>query len=86
MRLTAKNEGVNYHDACGTYRFNVSLSDRTWNLYLPGSYGDSFQPHVLSQEDRERILPRIVKFLSVIRWFGLFPSTYSVNIIESESV
>ncbi len=82
VRLVARNEGVEYQDETGVYRFNVSLNDRRWTLFLPGSRGGSYESHRMDEAERSRILPRVIEFLEHIRWFGLFRRSYSVRIEE----
>jgi hypothetical protein len=82
VRLVARNEGVEYQDETGIYRFNVSLNDRRWTLFLPGSRGGSYESHLMDEAERSRILPRVIEFLEHVRWFGLFRRSYSVRIDE----
>jgi hypothetical protein len=82
VRLTAKNEGLEYRDESGVYRFDVSLRDRVWTLLLPGSRGDSYERYLMDQGERSRILPRVIGFLERIKWFGIFPRSYTVRIVE----
>jgi len=65
-RLVARNEGLRYEDPDGVYRFDVSLEGKTWVVSLPPSRGREFEPHVLTDEERARILPRVRSFLSRI--------------------
>ncbi len=78
IRLTARNEGVEYRDAQGVYRFNVVLKGKEWTLFLPGSRGESYEPHQLSEEEESRILPRVIHYLQSIKWLGFFRRSYSV--------
>lgn len=80
IRLTAKNEGIEYRDAQGVYKFNVVLNGKEWVLFLPGSRGEGFELHDLSEEEKSRILPRIINFLQSIKWLGLFKRSYSVRL------
>jgi hypothetical protein len=82
VKLTAKNEGLEYRDESGTYRFNVSLRGRVWTLLLPGSRGDSYERYLMNEGERSRILPRVIGFLERVKWFGIFPRSYSVRIVE----
>jgi len=77
--LAPKNEGIEYEDASGVYRFGLSRKRGEWQLHLPGSKGEAFEEHELSQEEADRILPRIVEYLSKIWWFGVFPRSYTVT-------
>jgi len=72
VKLTARNEGVEYQDETGVYRFNVALKDRRWTVFPPP----------MDEIQRSRILPRVIKFLERIKWFGLFPRSYSVHIAD----
>lgn len=82
VRLAARNEGVEYQDETGVYRFNVALKDRCWTLFLPGSRGASYETHIMDEAERSRILPRVIASLERVKWFGLFPRSYSVRIEE----
>src|SRR5262245_37315926 len=86
IRLVAKNEGLEYQDGFGEYRFNVSLDQKEWTVKLPPSKGESLAPHELSAEEQSRILPRITAYLSRIRWFGLFPVSYIVRFAQEPYV
>ena len=78
VRLASGNEGVEYRDEEGVFRFNVELVGRDCILFLPGSKGDTYQQHELTPEEEERILPRITRYLSRVWWLGIFPRSYSV--------
>ena len=80
VRLVARNEGVEYRDRHGVYYFDVSRVAREWTVLLPGSKGENPVPHELTLEEERRILPRITGYLSRIKWFGVFPRSYSVRI------
>jgi len=82
ISLVARNEGVEYVDENGVYRFNVSLENGVWTVYLPGTFGDFHEIKVLSDEDRNRIIPRVVECLSKVRWLGFFSKSYSVQVVE----
>ena len=82
VRLTARNEGVEYRDETGVYRFNVSLTGRRWTVFLPPSRGDAYQIHAMDEAERSRILPRVIEFLEHVRWFGVFPRAYTVHISD----
>lgn len=79
VRLVARNEGIEYRDEFEVYRFNVARTDRRWIVCLPGSKGEQFMTHELSDEERERILPRIEKYLKGRKYFGLIGRTYPVT-------
>lgn len=81
--LTAKNEGLEYRDATGVYRFNVSRTGDTWQLYLPPSKGDDYQTHHLSAEEKQRILPEVIRYLEKVKWFVFFGGPYKVTVIGS---
>jgi hypothetical protein len=80
--LAAKNEGVDYMDDSGVYHFDVSQTRNEWTLIVPPSKGQKFEPHELTPDEEARILPRVTKYLSRIRWFGVFPRSYSVRIVR----
>ena len=82
INLISRNEGLDYEDEFGVFHFNVILDDGIWTVVLPCSKGDAFDEHCLTPEERLRILPRIKKYLSCIRWLGLFKRTYGVRISE----
>lgn len=63
IRLVARNEGIEYREGGEVYRFNVSLANRQWSGYVPGTKGDFFEVHELSAQERDRILPRIALYL-----------------------
>jgi hypothetical protein len=79
IRLVARNEGIEYTDLQDVYRFNVALIGKEWNVWLPGSRGQNYQTHVLDDEERERILPRIEKYLASRRYFLLVGPKYPVR-------
>lgn len=84
IRLTAKNEGVSYEDEQGRLlHFDVLLQGGRWQLYLPCSQGEAFERHVMSADEFKIVLPRIVAFLQRIKWLGIFPRTYAVDIIDN---
>jgi len=85
IRLAPKNEGVEYRDQEGVYRFDVALDGKVWTLWLPGSKGDAFASYELTPEEEGRILPRIASYLGTIRWFGIFTRTYAVRLHRGES-
>lgn len=82
ISLVARNEGVRYVDESGVYRFDVSLANGVWIIYLPGSFDDSYELRSLSDEDRNRIISRVAEYLRGIRWLGLFKRTYEVQVVE----
>lgn len=79
VRLAARNEGLEYRDEFEVYRFNVARKKRRWIVYLPGSKGEHFMTHELSDEERVRILPRIEEYLKGRRYLGLIGPTCSVT-------
>jgi hypothetical protein len=85
IRVAARNEGIKYVDDTDVYRFRVELVDRVWTLYLPGSKGPDYEVHELDDEEEKRILPRIIKYLERIKYFGFFPVRYSVAIEKTKS-
>jgi hypothetical protein len=82
IRLTARNEGIEYRDAVGVYRFNVMLKGKEWTLLIPGSRGNNYERYELSEEEKSLILPRIIDYLQSIKWFGLFRRSYSVRVTD----
>jgi hypothetical protein len=84
VRLVARNEGIEYCDKDGIYRFNVSLTGKKWIVYLPGSKGDFYQTYILTEDEQNKILPRVVNYLENRKYFGLFGSTYPVEFKNME--
>lgn len=84
VNLVSKNEGVEYIDNEGTYRFEVSLYKKVWEIYLPCTFGDNYKEAHLTKEDEEIIVDRISKYLQTIRWFGLFRKNYEVKVIRND--
>ncbi|MGO4702051.1 hypothetical protein [Dyella sp. 2RAB6] len=82
LSLVARNEGLEYVDDGGVYRFEVSLSKGLWTIYLPASCGDALEVRDLGDEERGRILPRVTEYLAKLRWLGMFARTYRVQVIE----
>jgi hypothetical protein len=60
---TASNKGVEYRDERDVYRFNAHVVNKKWTVYLPGSKGDYYQIHELTDDEQRIILPRIKKYL-----------------------
>jgi hypothetical protein len=83
VKLVARNEGICYVDDYDIYRFDVTNAGRIWTLYLPGSKGPHYETHDLDEDEKARVLPRIIKYLEVIWYFGVFPRRYSV-VIENK--
>ena len=82
IALVARNEGIDYRDATTTYRFNFELSEKSWQVFLPGSKGDDFRICSLSESEAEIILPRIRAYLSSRKYFGLFGPTFPVLFVN----
>jgi len=80
--LTARNEGVEYRDPGGVFRFNVLRNGDTWSLYLPGSKGDNYQRRTLSPEEQARILPRVTEFLEKTKWLCIAGGPYMVKLVQ----
>ena len=78
VRLVARNEAIEYFDKNGVYRFEVSLLGNRWVGYLPGSKGDDFMVHELSEDEGRVVLPRIRSFLESRRYFLIFGKTFPV--------
>jgi hypothetical protein len=84
VRLVARNEGIEYRDESGIYRFDVALKQKRWTVYLPGSKGEFYQTHELTPDEHERIEPRIIKYLKNKKYFGFIGPSYPA-IFERES-
>ena len=82
VRLAAKNEGIEYRDGSGVYRFDVQLEGRNWIVYLPGSKGEQFQKHDLTAAERDLILPRIVRYLARHNLLSILGRRYSVSFVD----
>ena len=80
--LTARNEGIEYSDIHGIYRFNLRREGNTWHLLLPGSKGKNYEKHQLSPKEEQRILPRIKKHLEHIKWFVFFGRSYKIEVVN----
>lgn len=85
LSLRARNQGVEYVDASGVYRFDVSLKKGVWTVHLPATFGDTYEIKVLTDGQREIMLPRIVEYLAKVRWLGLFARSYRVQVVEHET-
>ena len=84
IRLAPRNEGVEYTDSQGAYRFAVTHTAKEWAILLPATRGDNFEPHELSPDEEARILPRVSRYLSRVKWFGVFPRSYSVRFVHRQ--
>lgn len=80
VRLTARQEGVEYRTGAEVYRFDVRLTEHGWELYLPGSRGEHFAPYELTEAEAAEILPRVVAHLATDRVLGIPVRTYPVRI------
>jgi hypothetical protein len=85
IRLTDRTEGLEYCDESGRWYFYVSLKGGVWDVILPPLHGEfdlgRQRGHELTSEERARILPRVTAYLSRIKWFGLFPRSYSIRFV-----
>jgi hypothetical protein len=79
IRLTAKNEGLEYRDELNVYRFGVRLVHQEWVVYLPCTKGDQYELYEMNNDEKEIILSRIESFLKRIRWFGFWGRSYLVR-------
>jgi|GEM_PF-1228806 hypothetical protein len=86
LYLVARNEGLEYVDENGLYRFDISLVKGVWTIYLPGTVGRSHESRALSDEERARIFPLITNYLAKIRWLGLFTRYYEVKFVDRAEV
>ena len=64
VRLVARNEGIEYSDKNGVYRFNVALTNRERRVYLPGSKEKEYKNCDLTdaaraQKQRDRSLQQV---------------------------
>jgi hypothetical protein len=74
----ARAEAVEYRDANDVYCFSVTYFKRRWTVYLPGTKGERYQPHELTDEETGLVLPRIERFLERQHLLGLFGVTCAV--------
>ena len=86
IRLVARNEGIEYCDEGGIYRFNVNLTDKKWVVYLPCSIGDFYQTHEFTEDEQKKIIPRIIDYLENRKYFGIFGPTYQVEFEREKSI
>lgn len=86
VRLVARNEGIQYVDDVDIYRFKVSRDGEVWTLYVPGSKEPDYEVHDLDDEEKERILPRVVHYLERTKYFAFLRSKYSVEIIYTRKI
>ena len=84
VRLTARQEGVEYRTRSEVYHFDVLLVDGEWRLYLPGSRGERFEPHELTEAEAAEIIPRIVSHLAHDRVLGVPIRRYPVRVVRRE--
>ena len=82
IRLEAKNEGLEYQDPFGSYRFDIGRDGKTWLVHLPCAKVGGSPQHRFTDEERNRILPRVEADLRRIWWFGIWPSSYNVRFVE----
>src|ERR1700730_16865914 len=85
IRLVTQ-EGLEYVDEHDIYRFDVSVVKEEWTVMLPGSKGKYYEAHEMSEEERNRILPRIEKYLAAKKYFCFFGRTYPVAFQQEEPV
>jgi hypothetical protein len=63
VQIVARGEGLEYTDADGTFRFDLGMKRSTIQLHAYSCSDAAFQPRVLSDEQRQLIIPRIVAYL-----------------------
>ena len=80
VRLTARQEGLEYRTPSAVYRFDVLLKDGEWRIYLPCSTGEDFTPHELTHAEAAEILPRLAAHLPHDRILGVRVRTYAVRV------
>ena len=81
VRVVARGEGLEYRDVYGLYTFDLGYKKRTYYLQVPGYAGPDSGKRVLSKQDFDRIIPRIIKKLSREKLFGIFTLHYRVEIV-----
>jgi len=80
--FTRAKDGVDYRDDYNSYRFALQREGRVWTVRLPPLRGHPLTESQLSDEERQRILPRIREYLRRGRSFGVFPKSYEVNFLD----
>lgn len=85
VRLTARQEGLEYRTAAAVYRFDVLLAHGEWLLYLPGAKGEDFAPHELTASEAAEILPRLISHLAHDRVAGIPVRTYPVRVCRRDA-
>ena len=63
VKLVSRNEGIEYRDENDVYRFNISLTDKNWVVYLPCSKGKFHKTHEFTEDEKKYIIPRIIDYL-----------------------
>lgn len=63
VQIVARGEGLDYKDDDGVFRFNIGRIRSTIQFDAHSCSDDAFQPRQLSDEQRQRIIPRIVTHL-----------------------
>ena len=81
IRFAARGEGLEYHDVYGVYRFDIGRKKGVYYLQVPGFAGPNSGKRQLSQQEFDRIIPRIKAHLSCEKLFGLFPIHHRVEIV-----
>lgn len=85
IRLAPKNEHLEYQDGSGSYQFEIRLNNgKTWLVYLPCAKAGVSRHYRFTEEERSRILPRVEADLRRIWWFGVWPISYDVRIVDDE--
>ena len=83
VRVGPRCESVEYREGGEVHRFELAFKDRRWVVYLPGTSGEFFEQHNLTDSERDRVLPSIKGHLESRRNFWWFGPTYPV-IFEPE--
>ncbi|WP_206026463.1 hypothetical protein [Roseimicrobium sp. ORNL1] len=60
IRIAGRGEGLVYEDEDGTFIFEIHLSSRPMKLHAYDCRDESFNPRILTDPQRSRIIPRIV--------------------------
>ena len=82
VELVARQEGIRYRSRGALHHFDVALVGDEWQLFLPGSRGETFAPHELTAAEEAEILPRIVAHLETDRVLGVVVARYRVRIVR----
>lgn len=76
VKIDSRRESVEYREGLDVHRFTLAFTRRTWVVTVPGTRGEFYETHNLTEPERSRILPRIKQHLESQKAFGIFGRTY----------